>query len=249
MHGVSMAAETVRQVVLDTETTGMNKMGVHYEGHRIIEIGCYELINRKPTGRRFHEYVNPGRPVDPEAIAVHGITDDFLRGKPVFAEVAEGFIEFVRGAELIIHNAGFDVGFIDQELRLLNQGLQAVAELARVVDTLSMARAMFPGQRNSLDALCKRFSIDNSHRSLHGALLDAEILAEVYLAMTGGQTTLALAHEGSGTSGGDDIQRLGERRSALKVIRATDAECQAHQESLARVDKKSGGAIWLRQPQ
>ncbi|MBQ1784065.1 MAG: DNA polymerase III subunit epsilon [Gammaproteobacteria bacterium] len=238
--------EAGRQVVLDTETTGMNKLGVHYEGHRVIEIGCYELVNRKPTGRRFHQYLNPGRPVDPEAVGVHGITDEMLADKPPFATVAAEFLEFIDGSELIIHNAAFDVGFLDQELRLSGVAT-SVAELAKVTDTLVMARSLHPGQKNNLDALCKRYHIDNGHRTFHGALLDAEILADVYLAMTGGQTTLNLAHEGAGSGNGEGLVRLAASRPALRVIRASDAELAAHQESLKKVDKKSGGALWHQQ--
>ena len=175
----------MRQIVLDTETTGIG------EGHKIIEIGCVELVNRKLTGNHYHQYINPQRLVDPEAMEVHGITDEFLEDKPLFSQVADDFISFIRGAQLVIHNAPFDVGFMDREFAALG-GYPKTDEICTVLDTLTLARQMHPGQRNSLDALCRRYGIDNSHRELHGALLDSEILADVYLLMTGGQTDLTL---------------------------------------------------------
>lgn len=234
----------MRQVVLDTETTGIG------EGHRIIEIGCVELVNRKPTGRHYHVYVNPQRLVDAEAIEVHGIDDAFLADKPLFAEIAEDFYRFIEGAELVIHNAAFDVGFMNVEFGLLG-GYPKVHEFCGILDTLKLARTMHPGQRNSLDALCKRYGIDNSHRELHGALLDAEILADVYLMMTGGQT--ALFHEEK-----DQEEQKQETESGLselvpisadlamnlKVIRACDEELAAHEAFLDLLDKKSGAALW-----
>ena len=178
-----------RQIVLDTETTGLEPS----QGHRIIEIGCVEMVNRRLTGRHFHQYINPQREVEAGAIEVHGITNEMLADKPVFADVAGPFLEFVKGAELVIHNAPFDVGFLDAELSQLGSDLPRINEICSVLDTLVMARQKHPGQRNSLDALCQRYDVDNSQRDLHGALLDAEILADVYLMMTGGQTNLALA--------------------------------------------------------
>jgi len=178
-----------RQIVLDTETTGMNQIGAHYEGHCIIEIGAVEMINRKYTGNNFHIYIKPDRLVDPDAIKVHGITDEMLADKPDFKTIAQDFIEYIRGAELLIHNAPFDVGFMDYEFRKLGLDIKTT-DICLVTDTLQMARQMYPGKRNSLDALCDRLGIDNSKRTLHGALLDAEILADVYLAMTGGRTSL-----------------------------------------------------------
>lgn len=175
----------MRQIVLDTETTGIG------EGHKIIEIGCVELVNRKLTGNHYHQYINPQRLVDPEAMEVHGITDEFLEDKPLFSQVADDFISFIKGAQLVIHNAPFDVGFMDREFAAL-RGYPKTDEICTVLDTLTLARQMHPGQRNSLDALCRRYGIDNSHRELHGALLDSEILADVYLLMTGGQTDLTL---------------------------------------------------------
>ncbi|WP_341501603.1 DNA polymerase III subunit epsilon [Gallaecimonas sp. GXIMD4217] len=240
-----MSQEYQRQVVLDTETTGMNQgIGPHWEGHRIIEIGCVEIINRRLTGRHFHVYLQPDRPVDPEAIEVHGITDEFLADKPRFHEVAEDFIEFIRGAELVIHNAPFDIGFMDHEFRSWRRDAAMTETFCGVTDTLVMARKIFPGKRNNLDVLCDRYHIDNSNRTLHGALLDAEILAEVYLAMTGGQTKLNLVStmEGDGDSGG--IRRLSSERRPLKVLRATDVELQAHEERLDLVAKKGGACLW-----
>ena len=178
-----------RQIVLDTETTGMNQLGAHYEGHGIIEIGAVELVNRRYTGNNFHIYINPNRPVDPEAIKVHGITDEMLADKPEFKAVAQEFLDYIKGAELLIHNAPFDVGFMDYEFRKIGLDMKTT-DICVVTDTLQMARQMYPGKRNNLDALCDRLGIDNSKRTLHGALLDAEILADVYLSMTGGQTSL-----------------------------------------------------------
>ncbi|MET0094439.1 MAG: DNA polymerase III subunit epsilon, partial [Sedimenticola sp.] len=177
----------MRQIVLDTETTGLEPE----QGHRIIEIGCVEMVNRRLTGNNFHQYLQPDREIDLAAVEVHGITNEFLADKPRFGDVVEDFVNYIEGAELIIHNAPFDVGFINHELRELG-GWDEVATICSVIDTLVMAKKMHPGQRNSLDALCKRYDIDNSHRELHGALLDAEILADVYLSMTGGQTNLLL---------------------------------------------------------
>lgn len=179
----------MRQIVLDTETTGLEAAS----GHRIIEIGCVELFSRRATGRHFHRYLNPEREVDEGARAIHGMSLKDLADKPRFAEIAAEFTAFIAGAELIIHNAGFDVGFLDAEFARLDSSTpQRIGALCQVLDTLSLAREMHPGQRNNLDALCKRYGIDNSHRDLHGALLDARILADVYLAMTGGQSALAL---------------------------------------------------------
>lgn len=233
----------MRQVVLDTETTGIG------EGHRIIEIGCVEVIERKLTGRHYHRYVHPQRAIDAEAQEVHGISIEWLEesGAPVFAQVADEFREFIAGAELVIHNAAFDVGMMDAEFDRLN--LSRTREFCGVLDTLTLAREMFPGSRVSLDALCKRYDIDNSHRELHGALLDSEILADVYLAMTGGQTDLALAVEDNNDNGVADIS-LDEsllNNAELKVVVATAAEVQAHQQFLDLVDKKSEGAIWRRE--
>lgn len=229
----------MRQVVLDTETTGL-EVG---KGHRIIEIGCVELSERRPTGRTLHRYVNPERVIDDGALAVHGISNDFLYDKPRFAEVAAELVEFIRGAELIIHNAAFDVAFLDMELALADAAHGRVDHHAQVLDTLLLAREKYPGQKNSLDALCKRLSIDNSHRDLHGALLDAQLLADVYLAMTGGQGDL-------GFGGTDVVVRMAvpvfnAGRPALVVRRANVVELALHAARIVDVDKASKGhALW-----
>ena len=231
----------MRQVVLDTETTGLELA----DGHRIIEIGCVELLHRRPTGRTWHRYLKPGREVDAGALAVHGITNEFLATQPVFAEVAREFLEFVDGAELVIHNADFDLSFLDAELKLA--GLtDTVAGRCRVCDTLAMARRMHPGQRNGLDALCKRYNVDNSARELHGALLDARILADVYLAMSGGQAALGLdaapARPGAAAAMGSTAR--GEIRIA--VVQATEAELAAHERILDAIDRASNGRAIFR---
>lgn len=233
---------TNRIVVLDTETTGLNPQ----EGHRIIEIGCVELLNRRLTGNRFHVYINPERVIDEGAVAVHGITNRFLDDKPLFEQVVEDFIAFIRGAELVIHNAPFDVGFINYEFSRLNNKAGTVAEYSSVFDTLTYARKKHPGQRNSLDALCKRYGIDNSHRDLHGALLDAEILADVFLLMTGGQFSLLdEAQPGSEESNiSKGVQRLSADRPALKVVCCNDEELIAHQQRLEAIEKAGGSCIW-----
>jgi len=238
----------MRQIVLDTETTGLEPA----EGHRIIEIGCVELVDRRLTRNNFHRYLQPDRQIERDAKDVHGITNDFLKDKPRFAQIAEDFVAYVRGAELIIHNAPFDVGFLNHELALWRQGTQPIDKLCGIVDTLAMARNLHPGQRNSLDALCKRFGVDNSHRDLHGALLDAEILADVYLAMTGGQVSLALGPRGSerGDPGAADrrlpIRRLPAERAPLPVIRANAQELAAHRARLEAIAEASGGlCLWL----
>lgn len=231
----------VRQVVLDTETTGMNKDGTIYVGHRIIEIGCVEVINRRLTGRHFHVYTKPDREVDPEAVTVHGITDEFLQDKPAFSEIADEFIEFIKGAELIIHNAPFDVGFMDQEFRFLNKRTKPTAEISTITDTLVMARKMYPGKRASLDALCRELGIDNKHRVLHGALLDAEILADVYLLMTGGQKKLNLSSSGQNET--NTGKRARKTQSPLTIIRASEDEQQAHEKRLDLIEK-SASCLW-----
>ena len=233
----------MRQIVLDTETTGIDPK----EGHRIIEIGCVELVNRRLTGNHYHVYINPQREIEQEAIEVHGITNEFLADKPVFATVAQEFIDFIRGAELVIHNAPFDVGFMDHEFAL-HAGSQGVVtrEMCRVLDTLTLAREMHPGQKNNLDALCKRYGIDNSHRELHGALLDAEILADVYLMMTGGQTALNLMGQGVGEDGLGEgaIRRVQREGKSFKVIRASADELEKHAARLDIVQQKGGKCLW-----
>ena len=234
----------MRQIVLDTETTGLEPT----EGHRIIEIGCVELLDRRLTGNTYHQYIQPDRNIDAGAIEVHGITNEQLADKPRFADIAEEFLEFIRGAELVIHNAPFDVGFIDHEFHLLADSPGGVSDHCTVLDTLSLARRMHPGQRNSLDALCRRYEIDNSQRQLHGALLDAEILADVYLAMTGGQVSLSLdSHVDSNGQRRSGILRVAADRRPLPVIRADDAEMQAHRARLDAIDKACGGnSVWRR---
>jgi len=235
----------MRQIVLDTETTGLEPA----EGHRIIEIGCVELIDRRLTRNNFHQYLQPDREIEQGAIEVHGITNELLRDKPRFGDIAEDFIGYIRGAELIIHNAPFDVGFLNHELGLWREGAPGIADLCQVTDTLAMARSLHPGQRNSLDALCKRYDVDNSQRDLHGALLDAEILADVYLAMTGGQVSLLLGAQGStvGGTGREEVRRLSGDRPRLKVVRAAEDELAAHRGRLAAIDKASGGGcLWLK---
>lgn len=233
----------MRQIVLDTETTGL----APEQGHRIIEIGCVELVERRPTGNDFHQYLQPHREIDAGAIEVHGITNEFLEDKPGFEDIVQDFLDYIQGAELIIHNAPFDVGFLNAELARLDNG-KDIASYSAVIDTLVMAREMHPGQRNSLDALCGRYDIDNSQRQKHGALLDAEILAEVYLAMTGGQVTLSLDSESEKKESGQalEIKRLSPERPALPVISATEAEAALHEKRIQSVDKASGGqCVWL----
>ena len=231
----------MRQIILDTETTGFNPL----TGDKIIEIGAVELIKRRLTGNNYHQYIQPEREVPPDAIAVHGITDAFLKDKPIFKDVVEDFMNYVAGAELIIHNAPFDVGFINAELAQLPKNPWGkIEDHCTITDSLKMARKAFPGQRASLDALCKRLGIDNSNRTLHGALLDSEILADVYLMMTGGQTDLMLA---SAFENASDKQTrnvsLQKNRHSLKVIRATEEELEMHHNKLAEIQKKSGTSL------
>ncbi|MFZ2725936.1 MAG: DNA polymerase III subunit epsilon [Methylococcaceae bacterium] len=231
-----------RIVVLDTETTGLNPQ----EGHRIIEIGAIELINRRITGKRFHCYLNPQRAIDEGAVAVHGLSNAFLDDKPLFADIAAEFIDFIRDSELVIHNAPFDVGFINAEFSLMKPSLGAVSDYSTVFDTLVYARQKHAGQRNSLDALCKRYNVDNSHRELHGALLDAEILADVFLLMTGAQASL-LDEESTQTNAQNNSQehkRLFINRPALAVIACNAVELEAHELRLSSIEKTSGVCLW-----
>ncbi|MFK7831479.1 MAG: DNA polymerase III subunit epsilon [Congregibacter sp.] len=233
----------MRQIVLDTETTGLEVS----KGHRIIEIGCVELQNRKLTGRHFHRYINPQRDIDAGAIEVHGITNVFLADKPVFTAVAEEFVAFVDGAELIIHNAPFDIGFLDSELQRFDANAASLAAHCDITDTLVMARGKHPGQRNSLDALCGRYMVDNSSRDLHGALLDAEILADVYLAMTGGQTALALSDDdgkSAGRSSPRQIIRLAKDRPRLSVPSPSPQEIAAHETQLDAIAAAGTDPLW-----
>lgn len=234
----------LRQVVLDTETTGLEPE----LGHRIIEIGCVELQNRRRTGRRLHHYVCPDRDIDPGALEVHGITNEFLADQPRFAEVADDLLEFIDGAELVIHNAAFDVAFLDAEFARLPGRAGRIADRCRLLDTLMLARQLHPGQRNSLDALCKRYQVDNSKRDLHGALLDAELLLDVYLAMTGGQATLILGADDAGErAAGAVVQRATRPTGELRVMRASAVELAAHEALLERLDRASGGRTLFRQ--
>ncbi len=229
----------MRQIILDTETTGLDPR----QGHRIIEVALVELVNRRLTGRNFHRYLNPDRDIEEGAMQVHGITREFLEDKPRFPDVVEDFLDFVSGAELIIHNAGFDVGFLNTELGLVSR--HAITQYCTgVVDTLMLARSLHPGQRNNLDALCKRYEIDNSSRTLHGALLDCELLAQVYLAMTRGQENLIME---VGDAGSTDMAAVrGQRRSPLRV-RISESDEAAHQSCLAGIDRESkGDCLWNR---
>lgn len=235
-----------RQVILDTETTGLEPSA----GHRVIEIGCVELINRKLTGQRFHVYLNPERDIDPGAVAVHGLSLEFLADKPRFADIVDDLLDFLRECELIIHNAPFDLAFLNQELALIAQSPLTASARCSVTDTLILARQKHPGQRNSLDALCKRYGIDNSQRERHGALLDAEILAEVYLAMTGGQIALVLEEaEPSEASfeAGERVFVRPENLGPLPVIAPSPEEITHHQRRLAEIQRASQGkCLWLR---
>ncbi len=233
----------MRQVVLDTETTGLEVL----QGHRIIEIGCVEILHRRTTDQKFHQFLNPEREIDAGAQEVHGISLEFLADKPKFHSIADDFIEFIADTELIIHNASFDVGFINAELALVGHSVTDINSCCKVTDSLEMARKMHPGQKNNLDALCKRYEIDNSHRELHGALLDAQILADVYLALTGGQATLSLSANADNAA-----QRKRSRagldgdREALKVIYADESELQAHEAFLNKIQQESeSGCVWL----
>lgn len=241
-----MSTAITRQIVLDTETTGMNQLGVHYEGHKIIEIGAVEVINRRLTGNNFHVYLKPDRLVDPEAFGVHGIADEFLLNKPTFADIADEFLDYIRGAELVIHNASFDIGFMDYEFSKLNRGIPKTETFCKITDSLALARKMFPGKRNSLDALCSRYEIDNSKRTLHGALLDSQILADVFLLMTGGQTSMAFSMEGDNQQQQDEtgIQRVIRQASNLRVVFASEEEVMEHEKRLDLVQKKGGSCLW-----
>ena len=232
----------MRQIILDTETTGLEIQ----QDHRIIEIGCVEMVDRRLTGNNFHQYLQPDRKIDSGAISVHGITNEFLEEKPRFADIVEDLISYLRGAELVIHNAPFDVGFLNHELKRLQQHKPLIEEISSVVDTLVMARKKHPGKRNSLDALCDRYAIDNSRRDKHGALLDAEILSEVYLVMTGGQENLLLDGEDS-----DATDRNHRRRVNFEgelVLMSVDADdLQAHEKYLSRLQQQTDGhCVWLK---
>jgi len=239
----------VRLIVLDTETTGLEPK----QGHRLIEVGALEMVNRRLTGKSFHEYVQPERDIPMEAQAVHGITEEFLQGKPLFSAIADDFIEFVRGAELIIHNAPFDLGFLDNELAIAGKAVgrsyPKIADICKITDSLKLARQKHPGQKNNLDALCRRYGINNAHRELHGALLDSEILADVYLLMTGGQTDLMWAAQSTSENSGSTAvssRLVNLQGNQLPVVLATEKELSAHQTKLKTVAKASGDqCLWL----
>jgi DNA polymerase-3 subunit epsilon len=232
----------MRQVVLDTETTGLDPA----QGHRVIEIGAVELIDRRPSGRHFHQYLNPERDIEDGALEVHGISREFLQDKPLFTDIAGEFLDFIRDAELVIHNAPFDVGFLNAELSLMHHSSRVESE-ATVLDTLEMARDLHPGQRNSLDALCKRYEVDNSSRKLHGALLDAEILADVYLAMTGGQSDLGLSFESAQPTEDLTLAFNADQRPSLVTVLPTDEEKALHEARLRTIQEKSNHCLWLSQ--
>ena len=229
----------MRQIVLDTETTGLKAT----QGHRIIEIGCVEMVNRRITGKHFHQYINPDRAVDKGAFQVHGISDDFLADKPSFTGIADAFLEFVEGAELVIHNAPFDVSFLDMELRRSKRRPGKINKYCQILDTLVLARELHPGQKNNLDALCKRYYVDNKHRQFHGALLDAQILSQVYLAMTGGQTSLfddEVLPTASITAR-ETIKPRTQARQPTRVIKPNEDECKAHEAYLKAIHSKT---VW-----
>ncbi|MCW8926644.1 MAG: DNA polymerase III subunit epsilon [Xanthomonadales bacterium] len=230
----------MRQVVLDTETTGLEPS----QGHRIIEIGALELVDRQLTGRQFHTYINPERDIEEGALEVHGITEEFLQDKPRFAEIADDLLAFTDGAELVIHNAPFDIGFIDNELSLAGHQQASITDTAGVLDTLELARDLHPGQRNNLDALCKRYEVDNSSRTLHGALLDAEILADVYLAMTGGQVDLGLSLETRPSQADDEHPLEHAGHPPVLVVKASPDEIAQHDARLADIEKQSGKCLY-----
>ena len=227
-----------RQIVLDTETTGLEPS----QGHKIIEIGCVEMINRRLTGNNYHQYLQPDREIDEGAQAVHGISNEFLADKPRFSDIIKDFIEYLDGAELIIHNAPFDVGFINHEFKLAGAEYGKVSTYCSVIDTLVMARKMRPGKKNNLDVLCKEYEVNNAHRELHGALLDAELLSEVYLRMTGGQSTLSLGREdlSNAQAGVSTIKKLSSDRKPIRIIKASDDELQAHQAIIEKMANKVG---------
>ncbi len=234
---------TQRQIFLDTETTGLSPA----DGHKIIEIGCVEMFNRQLTGNNFHEYLQPDREIDAEAMAVHGIENEFLQNKPRFHEIAERFMAYISDAEVLIHNAPFDVGFLHHELNQLEKSWNPLEQYCRIRDTLAMARELHPGQKNNLDALCRRYGINNAHRTLHGALLDAEILADVYIAMTSGQVSLLLGGDKAQQKASTGIRRISSERAVLPLIQPLAAELSAHEEKLQSIDKASGGAcLWLK---
>ncbi|MDP0563293.1 MAG: DNA polymerase III subunit epsilon [Candidatus Endonucleobacter sp. (ex Gigantidas childressi)] len=232
----------MKQIVLDTETTGISPK----DGHRIVEIGCVEVIDRKITGNHYHVYINPECVMGEEVMKIHGITNEFLQDKPLFSDIADEFFEFIKGFELIIHNAPFDLGFINHEFKLLSGKNEKIEDYCSITDTLVMARSKNPGQKNNLDALCKRYQINNASRTFHGALLDSQILAEVYLAMTGGQRLLSLGGEDEKEFGDNSsmIRRLSPDRRPCKIIKPAQDELERHQKKLATINGKAGTCLW-----
>lgn len=235
-----MKKKNIRQIFLDTETTGINKSGIHYEGHNIIEIGAVEAIDRRLTGKYFHTYIKPNRLVDFDAFKVHGISNDFLKNKPFFYEIADDFLDFLDNSELIIHNAPFDVGFIDYEFSKLEKKILSISKIFKIIDSLKIARKVFPGKKNNLNALCERYRINNSERALHGALLDAKLLSKVYMAMTGGQISLDFS---SNLNKDDDSHQYKilkkENEKKLIVIHADKYELNEHEKKLDSMEKKN----------
>ncbi|MGL4735513.1 MAG: DNA polymerase III subunit epsilon [Enterovibrio sp.] len=240
-------ANSERIVVFDTETTGMNFSGAPHEGHRVIEIGAVEIINRKLTDKQFHVYLKPDRSVDPQAFKVHGLSDEFLADKPTYAQIHQQFFDFINGAHLVAHNAPFDIGFINQEFTLFDPTFAKLEQFCQITDTLVLAKKLFPGKRNNLDLLCERYGIDNSHRTLHGALLDAQILADVYLMMTGGQTSLQLSSSPQNEQQfTQKTQQYGQIAQKLKIVKATQTEQHAHEAWLEKL-AKGGHCLWRTQ--
>ncbi|URJ32904.1 DNA polymerase III subunit epsilon [Candidatus Blochmannia vicinus] len=248
-----MSADIIRQIVLDTETTGMNKFGLHYVDHRIIEIGAVEIINRHLTDNKFHVYLKPNRVVDIEAFQIHGISNQFLQDKPTFSEIINEFLLFIRDSELIIHNAPFDLGFLNQELQICNKNQKKIESYCTIIDSLKLARKKFPGQRNNLDALCERYSINNDkRRNLHSALIDARLLANVFLSMSGGQTKMEFMKITNMPNNkisnimrlNNSIKHANTNRTSLKIIYADEQEKLAHEEYLDRIQKINKNCIW-----
>ncbi|VFP88476.1 DNA polymerase III subunit epsilon [Candidatus Erwinia haradaeae] len=230
----------MRQIVLDTETTGMNIIGLPYEGHRIVEIGAVEIINRRLTNNNFHTYLKPDRLIDPEAFKIHGISNEFLKDKPIFSQISEDFLSYIHDAVLVMHNAAFDLGFINYEFLKLHREFSKIETICKIIDTLSIARKLFPGKRNTLDALCARYNIDNSKRIIHGALFDAQLLAKVFLNMTGGQTSFSLSTKRGpeNINNSKKICLIKRQNSSLPIIRANKAELIAHKAYLEILSKR-----------
>ncbi|PPI88422.1 DNA polymerase III subunit epsilon [Candidatus Pantoea edessiphila] len=236
-----------RQIFLDTETTGINKTGVYYEGHRIIEIGAVEVINRRLTGNNFHKYLNPNRLINNESFKIHGISNHFLYNKPTFKEIALEFINYIKDSELVIHNALFDIDFINYEMSKLKIGIKSIENICRITDSLEISRKMFPGKRNSLDALCMRYKIDISNRKLHSAIIDAKLLSEVFLMMTGGQISLSFSKDNEKQKYQDyNVKNINKRESSLKIILANDKEILAHEKVIDLIKQKKGFCLWLK---